>query len=322
MKNIKLLGLVALSLSCISATIAPIKADESFNGYHVYFFNNYLREEFTLSNGTKGKGDNLLYQTVTVEKDALVTKPADPVRKNYEFQGWYLEENCETVWNFETDKVTNNLRLFAKWGVTEEEVEPEPPYNPPSTVLEESASTDYVINSIMYFKVTSNVVRVTRSALLKLDAHKDNVLPLMEYKVKASKTMTAIYASNKILVTCGETFQEITVLDNSAEYVVGNTTYANKAKNYEEKAVEEFEKKHENYKVYHCIRSHTEFGELLSMLYVNGNDEEFEEDKENFDYDIADGYAFAYVKNLTDDWCSEFGSIGIQSVNGGVQRVA
>ena len=90
----------------------------------------------------------------------------------------------------------------------------------------------------------------------------------------------------------------------------------------EEQAVKEFEEKHQGYKVYHCIKSHTEFGELLSMLYVNGNDEEFEEDKENFDYDIADGYAFAYVKNLTDDWSSEFGSIGIQSINGGVQRVA
>ena len=257
MKNIKLLGLVALSLSCISATVAPIKNTEpSFDGYTVYFFNNYLREEFTLSNGTKGKGDNLLYQTVTVEKDALVAKPADPVRKNYEFQGWYLEENCETVWNFETDKVTNNLRLFAKWGVTEEEVEPEPPYTPPSTVLEESAPTDYVINSIMYFKVTSNVVRVTRSALLKLDAHKDNVLPLMEYKVKTSKTMTAIYASNKILVTCGDNVQEITVLDNSAEYVVGNTNYESKAKKYEEKAVEE-----ESYHVMLAGSSSIEFWE-------------------------------------------------------------
>ncbi|MBQ6730759.1 MAG: InlB B-repeat-containing protein [Bacilli bacterium] len=239
MKNIKLLGLVALSLSCISATIAPIKNDEGFLGYRVDFFNNYLREDFTLSNGTKGRGNNLLYQTVLVEKDALVNKPVDPVRKNYEFQGWYLEEECETVWNFESDKVSDNLRLFAKWGVTAAEVEPEPPYTPPSTVLEESATTDYVINSVMYFKITSNVVRVTRSALLKLDANKDNVLPLMEYKVKASKSITATYASNKITVTCGDNVQTITVLDASGDYVVGNTNYESKAKKYEDKALEE-----------------------------------------------------------------------------------
>ena len=72
MKNLKLLGLLALSVSCISATTAPIRGDESLNGYRVDFFNNYLRQEFTLSNGTKGKGDNLIYQSVNVEKDALV----------------------------------------------------------------------------------------------------------------------------------------------------------------------------------------------------------------------------------------------------------
>ena len=44
--KLKLLGLVALSLSCISATVAPIKNTEpSFDGYTVDFFNNYLRED-------------------------------------------------------------------------------------------------------------------------------------------------------------------------------------------------------------------------------------------------------------------------------------
>jgi hypothetical protein len=58
------------------------------------------------------------------------------------------------------------------------------------------------------------------------------------------------------------------------------------------------------------------------MLYVNGTDEEFEEDKQYFDEDIECGCVMTYTKNLTDDWCSEFGSIGIQSINGGLRRVA
>ena len=69
----------------------------------VDFFNNYLREEFELSNGTKGKGNNLLYKSVETYELHLLEKPVDPVRARYDFQGWYLETSCETEWNFESD---------------------------------------------------------------------------------------------------------------------------------------------------------------------------------------------------------------------------
>lgn len=88
----------------------------------------------------------------------------------------------------------------------------------------------------------------------------------------------------------------------------------------EEKAVQEFENKHKGLKVYHCIKSHTQFGDMLSMLYVDTND--FKTDKAYFDEDVKSGYVMTYTKNFDDDWCSEFGSIGIKSINGGLQRVA
>ncbi|MBP3708305.1 MAG: hypothetical protein J6J36_06835 [Clostridia bacterium] len=89
----------------------------------------------------------------------------------------------------------------------------------------------------------------------------------------------------------------------------------------EEKAVAKFEKEHKGLKVYHCIKNHTEFGELLTMLYVNGrSQEEFEEDVTYFDYDIKNGFCMTYVCNMTDEWSSTFGSVGIQSLNGGVKR--
>ena len=236
--KLKLLGLLALSLSCISATVAS-QAETGLDGYRVDFYNNYLREDFTLSNGTKGKGNNLLYQTLMVEKDALITKPTDPVRARYEFQGWYLEEKCTTEWNFISDKVQGNLRLFAKWGIAQEDEGQEPSYTSPSTVLDNSASTDYVIDSVMNFKITNNQVKLPTAALTKLDANKDNVLPLMEYKVKAGKTISATYASNNITVTCGSANQVIQVKDDSINLVVDNSNYETKAKNYEKAALEE-----------------------------------------------------------------------------------
>lgn len=70
--------------------------------------------------------------------------------------------------------------------------------------------------------------------------------------------------------------------------------------------------------VYHIIRTMTQFGELYNFLYVSKYQEEWETDNE----DIAEGYALVYVWNKTDDWCSEFGSIGVQGKFGGIVRTA
>ena len=84
-----------------------------------------------------------------------------------------------------------------------------------------------------------------------------------------------------------------------------------------EKKIREWEEKTGNL-VYHVIHDYTEFGELLSLLYVSTYEDEWESDRE----DIQNGYALAYVMNLTDDWCSEYGSIGIRPQWGGVVRTA
>lgn len=84
-----------------------------------------------------------------------------------------------------------------------------------------------------------------------------------------------------------------------------------------EKKIREWEEKTGNL-VYHVIHDYTEFGELLSLLYVSTYEDEWETDRE----DIQDGYALTYVMNLTDDWCSEYGSIGIRPQWGGVVRTA
>lgn len=85
----------------------------------------------------------------------------------------------------------------------------------------------------------------------------------------------------------------------------------------QKKRVAEFEKKYDAL-VYHVIRSITEFGELLSYLYVSDSEEEWEMDRE----DLTNGTALVYVENLNDKWCSEFGSIGIQPSLGGLLRTA
>lgn len=85
----------------------------------------------------------------------------------------------------------------------------------------------------------------------------------------------------------------------------------------QKRRVAEFEKKYDAL-VYHVIRNITEFGELLSYLYVSDSEEEWEMDRE----DLTNGTALVYVENLNDKWCSEFGSIGIQPSLGGLLRTA
>lgn len=81
--------------------------------------------------------------------------------------------------------------------------------------------------------------------------------------------------------------------------------------------IKEFETEH-NALVYHVIRTMTAFGELYSFLYISDYEEEWEMDND----DLSDGYAMSYVWNKTDEWCSEFGSIGVRGKYGGIVRVA
>ncbi len=81
--------------------------------------------------------------------------------------------------------------------------------------------------------------------------------------------------------------------------------------------VMEFEKEY-NVLVYHVIHNFTEFGEMLTFFYVSDDEEEWEYDRE----DLKDGYACAYVKNLSDDMCSEFGGVCFRQQFGGLVRTA
>ena len=258
-KKNKLIGTLGLCVACAAAITSTIQKASSTNAWfqpvYVDFFNNYLREDFELSNGVKGKGNNLIYLTVQVTGGDKVSKPADPVRDRYEFQGWYKEETCENEWVFDTEVVTKNTRLFAKWGVGQKDQGGEPEYVPPSTVVPDEAGIDYTIKSVMNFKVSNGQVKVSKAALDRLEANADNVLPLLEYKVKAGINMTATYADNKITVTLDNSSFTIAVKDDSNSFILDNSNYENKAKNYEAKIAEE----NENYHVMLAGSSSIEF---------------------------------------------------------------
>lgn len=68
-------------------------------------------------------GSAVAAQSVT--GGGMVTKPADPTREGYTFGGWYKEADCTTAWKFDTDTVTADITLYAKWAKVEK-----PPVDP------------------------------------------------------------------------------------------------------------------------------------------------------------------------------------------------
>ena len=82
--------------------------------------------------------------------------------------------------------------------------------------------------------------------------------------------------------------------------------------------MKELEKKH-NCLVYAVTHEYTEFGECYSFLIVT----DYKSEWETLVWSEGNKHsAFAYVWNKDDDWCSEFGSVIVESFGGGIRRVA
>ena len=60
-------------------------------------------------------GEGVGVPSQTVEEGGLVTKPEDPYKEGYLFENWYKDSEHTEVWNFDSDTVTKNTIIYAKW---------------------------------------------------------------------------------------------------------------------------------------------------------------------------------------------------------------
>ncbi|MFS0725196.1 InlB B-repeat-containing protein [Paenibacillus sp. 1P07SE] len=67
-----------------------------------------------------GDGGTLAPATQSVTSGGLLTKPADPIRTGYTFEGWFRADGTE--WNFGTDRVNGDLTLTAKWTLADVDI--------------------------------------------------------------------------------------------------------------------------------------------------------------------------------------------------------
>ncbi|MDO4554559.1 MAG: InlB B-repeat-containing protein, partial [Lachnospiraceae bacterium] len=55
----------------------------------------------------------------TVNNGDKVAAPDAPEDKAYEFGGWYQDASCENAWDFENNRITKDITLYAKWTLKE-----------------------------------------------------------------------------------------------------------------------------------------------------------------------------------------------------------
>lgn len=71
-----------------------------------------LRKRFKVTFNSQGGS---IVPAQYVENGGKVTRPTDPTKEGYTFGGWYTDTLCSTQWNFDTNTVTGNMTLYAKW---------------------------------------------------------------------------------------------------------------------------------------------------------------------------------------------------------------
>ena len=70
-----------------------------------------IKTEYTVSFNTNG-GSSI--SNVKVIEGNKLTKPADPVKENAIFKGWYLDDTYNEPFDFDS-AINKNLTLYAKW---------------------------------------------------------------------------------------------------------------------------------------------------------------------------------------------------------------
>jgi uncharacterized repeat protein (TIGR02543 family) len=86
---------------------------ELIDEYETFTARLTMRRHYLLEFDAMG-GEQQTY-SIVVKKENLLSEPTIPSKQNCIFNGWFIEEELTTKWNFEEDKVSDNMTLYAKW---------------------------------------------------------------------------------------------------------------------------------------------------------------------------------------------------------------
>ncbi len=105
---------------CYIKNYATCGIKEAAYGKHVFDESGHcvcgaIKSEYSVTFDLQGHG-TAAPSSQKIDSGGKVTKPTpDPTAEGFTFDGWYKEANCVTPWNFDTDTVSENTVLYAKW---------------------------------------------------------------------------------------------------------------------------------------------------------------------------------------------------------------
>lgn len=106
---------------------------DSFNNrMEGYFYNGKVAvvqgsTQHTVSFNSQGGSE--VASLTNVSSGSTISAQQKPTKEGYTFAGWYKDIEWETIWDFEVDKVTSDVTLFAKW-IKNNTTNPTNPSNP------------------------------------------------------------------------------------------------------------------------------------------------------------------------------------------------
>lgn len=210
----------------------------------VSFYYNFNKQEFNLNSGMYATGNSIALKVDQINKGEKVAKPdTDPLRKNYEFNGWHLDSSIESPFDFENTTVNSNLVLYAHWTQTQEEEFIEPEYIAPSKI-DDSLEALVSVTGVLNCSIDSNSVKLPNSAIYRLEKDKEDIVNCLNYKIKSDVTLTATYdaVGHSISYNASKGAEKlngtISVINNSSNLIINNSTYESKAKAYEENGID------------------------------------------------------------------------------------
>lgn len=134
----------------------------------------------------------------------------------------------------------------------------------------------------------------------------------MDIRKEALKRIETLEKECGLSVNLAERFKNGEVLYSCAtpQKRLGRMRKLSSNKKYE-RIVKTFEKENENYIVYHVVHSETYMGDILSILFVSDEPDEWEMER------LENGYIYAYCVNLSCPELSEYGDIFIEEYDNG-----
>lgn len=159
----------------IEAPAVPIKDGYTFDAWYideeletVWNFNDGVIKDMTLYAGWSKNVVPTIYTVKfdsrggtaisdqSVKENEKVVKPNNPSNGALEFENWYTSSDYKKVWDFDTDLVTEDMTLYAKWKpVIVDPVNPTDPVDPTTPVNlpkepEKTPDTGVQDNSLLY----------------------------------------------------------------------------------------------------------------------------------------------------------------------------